>query len=199
MERSGTATPEPTSSANGATDRRRSGRTVHKPVLLQEDPNVSRITNGNGKRKRTDLRDEEMADNNDGSDRETSHEDSDGDPDEEELREKNRRPQKAKKAQSKPAAKKPKTTHAKTTKLAVRPAANGFKKPPRPKKPRARANFSVADDSTGLYCRSSRHLLAYATLTCLQRRSSRKDTVLMQSRQIGSRATSSIILMPCVT
>lgn len=89
----------------------------------------------------------------DDSEEETSPENSDGDADEEEAKEKNRRAAKSKKIQSKPAAKKPKTAAAMTTKLAVRPATNGIKKPAKPKKPRARANFTIADDGTGLYCK----------------------------------------------
>lgn len=89
----------------------------------------------------------------DDSEGETSPEDSDGDADEEEVKEKHRRAAKSKKIPSKPAAKKPKTAAATTTKLAVRPATNGFKKPAKPKKPRARANLTVADDGTGLYCK----------------------------------------------
>ncbi len=155
MERSDPATDDPTSSTNGATNRRRSGRTVHKPVLLQEDPNVSQVSNGNGKRKRTDIRGGDMTDaQDDDSEEETSPEDSDDNADEEEVKEKNRKAAKSKKAASKPTAKKPKTTAGATTKLAVRPATNGFKKPAKPRKPRARANFTVADDGTGLYCES---------------------------------------------
>ena len=153
MERSDPATPDPTSSANGATNRRRSGRTVHKPVLLQEDPNVSQVTNGSGKRKRADIRGGDMSDaQDDDSEEETTPEASDGDADEEELREQNKRAARSKKAQNKLAVKKPKTAAAKTTKLVVRPATNGFKKPAKPRKPRARPNFTAADDGTGLYC-----------------------------------------------
>jgi hypothetical protein len=115
---------------------------------------MSQVTNGTGKRKRTDLRGGDMTDaQDDDSEEETSPENSDGDADEEEAKEKNRRAAKSKKIQSKPAAKKPKTAAAMTTKLAVRPATNGIKKPAKPKKPRARANFTIADDGTGLYCK----------------------------------------------
>ena len=91
----------------------------------------------------------------DDSEEETSPEDSDGDVDEEEVKEKKRRAVKLKKAQSKPATKKPRTAAGTTTKLAVRPATNGFKRPARPKKPRARPSFTVADDGTGLHCKCS--------------------------------------------
>ena len=156
MERSDPATPEPISGANGATHRRRSGRTVHKPVLLQEDPNVSQITNGNGKRKRIDIRGGDVIDvDGEDSEGEITPEDSDGDPDEEELREKTRRAPRPKKVRGKPAAKKPKTTAMTMTKLAVRPATNGIKKSTRTKKPRARANFIVAENGTSLYCGST--------------------------------------------
>ena len=199
MDRSSPATPDPSSNANGATNRRRSGRTVHKPVVLQEDPNVSQITNGNGKRKRTDIRGGDMTEvQDDNSEGETSPEDTGGDADEEEVKEKTRRAAKLKKAQSKRTAKKPKTTVGTTTKLAVRPATNGFKKPAKPKKPRARANLTVIDDGTGLYCRFLYRQMAYAILTMIKRRSSRKGIPSMQWRQTGLRATSSITPTPCV-
>ncbi len=199
MERSEPATPNPTSSANGETNRRRSGRTVHKPVLLQEDPSASQATNGTGKRKRTDLRGGDMTDaHEDDSEGESSPEDSDGDADEEEVKE-SRRAAKPKKAQNKPAAKRSKTAAATTTKLAVRPATNGFKKPAKTKKPRARANFTVADDGTGLYCEYCYSRSVYAILTLTKRRSSHKGIPSMQLRQTGSRVTSSTIPMQCAT
>ena len=200
MDRSSPATPEASSSANGANNRRRSGRTVHKPVLLQEDPNLSQVTNSNGKRKRTDPRGGDVTDAHDEeSEEETSPDDSDGDADEEEVKEKNRRAAKLKRAQSKPAAKKPKTATATTTKLAVRPATNGFRKPAKPKKPRARANFTIADDGTGLYCEFLYWQMAYGILTSRKPRSFRKGIPSMQWQQTGLRATSSTIPAPCVT
>lgn len=117
---------------------------------------MSSVSNGSTKRKRADLRDRASPDPlDDVSDEETSSDDSDGDPDEEELKEKRMKASRARKAASKPAAKKPKTASAPTTKLAVRPAMNGTKNAPKPKKPRARSNTVVSDSGTGLYCTRS--------------------------------------------
>lgn len=153
MELSDPAAPDPT--PNNATTQRKSARNRQKPVLLQEDPYVSKISNGSTKRKRADLRDKDSPDPlDDASDEETSLDESDGDPDEEELkekREKRRRASKTKKVTSKPAAKKPKTARAPTTKLVVRPAVNGTKNAPKPKKPQARSNTVVSHSGTGLY------------------------------------------------
>lgn len=154
MELSDPASPNPPA-PNDATTRRKSARTRQKPLLLQEDPYVSNVGNGSTKRKRADLRDRDSPDPlDDVSDEETTFDESDGDPHEEELKEKRRKASKSKKenAASKPAAKKPKTVNAPTTKLAVRPAINGTKNAPKTKKPRARSNTVVSDGGTGLYC-----------------------------------------------
>lgn len=152
MELSDPAPPDPTT-PNDATNRRKSARTRQKPVYLQEDPYVSNVSNGSTKRKRADMRDGNSPDPlNDLSDEETSLDESDGDPHEEELKEKRRKASRAKKASSKPAAKKPKTISAPTTKLPVRPAINGTKKAPKPKNPRARSDTAIPDNGTGLYC-----------------------------------------------
>ena len=150
MELSDPATPDPTTTNNNATNRRKSTRTKQKPILLQEDPYVSNVSNGSTKRKRAETRDEDSADQEDIVD-ESSMDESDGDPDEEELKEKRRRAPKPKKPSSKPVAKKPKTTNAPTTKLAVRPATNGAKNAPKPKKARARSNTATSAIGTGLY------------------------------------------------
>lgn len=152
MELSDPITPEATSGAGNATNRRKSARTRQKPVLLQDDITTSRSSNANGKRKRGDVGREAGTDSdNDLLDEESSSQESDGDPDEEELKEKRRRAPRAKKAQGKPAAKKPKTTNVRTASLPVRPAMNGVKKASRPKKPQARSNRLDLNDGTGLY------------------------------------------------
>ena len=152
MELSDPANADPTI-PNNATTRRKSARTRQKPVLLQEVPDVSNASNGSTKRKRADLRDRDSPDPlDDISDEETSLDESDGDPHEEELKEKRTKASRDRKAAPKPAAKKPKTVSAPTTKLAVRPAINGTNSAPKPKKPRARSNTVVSDSGTGLYC-----------------------------------------------
>lgn len=152
MELSDPITPESNPGAGNATNRRKSARTRQKPVLLQDDITASRSSNVNGKRKRGDNEGGGGADSdNDLSGEESSPLESDGDPDEEELKEKRRRAPRGKKAQGRPAAKKPKTTGVKTASLPVRPASNGAKKTSRPKKPQARPNRAVLDDGTGLY------------------------------------------------
>lgn len=151
MELSDPTTPDPTAN-NNATSRRKSTRTKQKPVLLQEDPYVSNVSNGSSKRKRAEMHDEDSADQEDDiPNEESSLDESDGDPDEEELKEQRRRAPKIKKAPSKPVAKKPKTMNAPTTKLAVRPAVNGAKRAPKPIKPRARSITATTDIGTGLY------------------------------------------------
>lgn len=152
MELSDPIAPESHLGADNATNRRKSARTRQKPALLQDDITASRSSNSNGKRKR--------GDNEGGGATDSGHEllgedssplESDGDPDEEELKAKRRRAPRAKKVQGKPAAKKPKTTGVKTTSLPVRPAINGSKKTSRPKKPQAAFKKAVSDDETGLY------------------------------------------------
>ena len=126
--------------------RRKSGRAVKKPDLLQEDPSTH--NNNNGKRKRVDRAEGEDDDIEDDASGEDSVGESDGEADEEELKEKRRKASKAKKGQSKPAAKKSKTVNGMGN-LAIRPAPNGVKKAPRAKKPRARE--SAAEVTDGLY------------------------------------------------
>lgn len=152
MELSDPITPQSNPGAANATNRRKSARTRQKPVLLQDDVSASRSSNANGKRKRGENEERDAADSDDDlSGEDSSPLESDGDPDEEELKEKRRKAPRAKRAQGKPAAKKPKTTGVKTASLPVRPAINGSKKPPRPPKPQARSNRAVSDDETGLF------------------------------------------------
>ena len=144
--------PAPTSSSpaqNDSTNRRRSGRAKQQPVLFQEDPNIPQSSSSNGKRKRTQLRGGDAIGDDASSEEEESPED-EGSPDEEELKERRRKAPKAKKPSSKPAAKKPKTNGA-TTKLAVRPATNGFKKHAPPKRSRAKPSAAIVEDESGLY------------------------------------------------
>lgn len=152
MELSDPLSPDP-ASISSATSRRKSTRTKQKPVLLQEEVSTPTVNSGNNKRKRTELRGGNSVDNEDNlSESENSPQESDGDPDEEELKERRRRAPKAKKPQTKPAAKKPKVGHTiTTTKLAVRPAINGTKKASKPKKPPARSSADISDSGNGLY------------------------------------------------
>lgn len=152
MELSDPITPESHPGADHAPNRRKSARTRQKPVLLQDDVVASRSSIVNGKRKRGDNEGEGATDSgHDLLGEESSPSESDGDPDEEELKEKRRRASRAKRAQIKPAAKKSKTIGVKTASLPVRPAINGSNKTSRPKKSQARPNRPVLDDDTGLY------------------------------------------------
>lgn len=153
MELSDQATPQPSSSPNHATDRRKSGRVKQKPVLFQSDPNV--IGSVSGKRKRAAGVNQPDPDDSDSE--ESSPDESDGDADEEELKEK-RRKGRPRKTSAKPAPKKPKTNQPKTTTLPVRPATNGVKKPSKPRQPRARPSAAFAEDSTGLFGELRRNL-----------------------------------------
>lgn len=147
MELSDPNTSPASSSPNNAT-RRKSGRVKHKPVLLNNDPNASISSYNSGKRKRADTL--EQLDTNGSIAEETSFDEGDGDPDEEEMKEK-RRKSRSKKSSEKPAAKKPKTAKLQSTSLPVRPAVNGVKKPPKPRRPRPQANAAISDEETGLF------------------------------------------------
>ncbi|MCJ1431277.1 hypothetical protein MMC27_000628 [Xylographa pallens] len=131
-----------------APNRRKSARTVQKPISYQQDQIVSIGSTGSGKRKRGDTTNVDI--DADSLGEETSSDDNESDPDEEELKEQRRRAPKIKRVQSKPAAKKPKTAGPTTTSLAMRPATNGVKKPTKPRKPRAKQNATDPDE-TGLY------------------------------------------------
>lgn len=149
MELSDPVTSESNLGPIDATNRRKSSRVRHKPVLLQDDHKISRSSNGTGKRKRGGTIQEGGTDADNISLDEAS--DSDGDPDEEELKEKKRKAPRVKKMPSKPAAKKPKTSDMRTASLPVRPAMNGVKKASKPKKPQAQSSGTVVKDATGLY------------------------------------------------
>ncbi|KAL8848283.1 MAG: hypothetical protein Q9221_006682 [Calogaya cf. arnoldii] len=147
MERSDPITPPASSSPNEGT-RRKSGRVKHKPVLLNNDPNAFISSYNSGKRKRADTL--EQPDVNGSIGEKTSFDEEDGDPDEEEMREK-RRKARSKKPTERPAAKKPKTVKQQSTSLPVRPAVNGVKKAPKPRRPRPQANAAISDEATGLF------------------------------------------------
>lgn len=151
MELSDPAATSSSPAPNDATSRRRSGRAKHQPVLFQEDTTIPQSSFTNGKRKRHPSHGGD-ATGDDVSSEEEESANGESDPDEEELKERRRKVPKAKKPSSKPAAKKPKTNGA-TTKLAVRPATNGFKKPAPPKKSRAKPNLALIEDESGLYGR----------------------------------------------
>ena len=150
MELSDPITPPASSSPDHAT-RRKSGRVKHKPVLLNNDPTASISSYNSGKRKRADTM--EMLDANGSIGDETSLDEEESDPDEEEMKEK-RRKSRSKKSTEKPAAKKPKTAKLQSTTLPVRPAVNGVKKPPKPRRPRPQALAAISDQETGLFGKS---------------------------------------------
>ena len=145
-----------------ATNRRKSGRAVQKPVLYQQDPNLSIASSGSGKRKRghdvggDDVNDEEpLAE-------ESSPDEEDSEPDEEELKEQRKRAARGKKTQSRPATKKAKTGGNGTVKLAMRPATNGIRRATKPKAARARKKIGGFDDDS-LYGNN----FALETVRCL--------------------------------
>lgn len=151
MELSDPATPDTSLDMSSAVNRRKSGRTIQKPVLLNKDPNIPQVSTGNsGKRKRADPPVQDLMDSSD-AESEDEPSDDESDPDEEELKERRRKASRPKKAPSKSVAKKPRTGPAITTNLAVRPAVNGAKKAARPKQPRARPAKNADDTGTGLY------------------------------------------------
>ena len=139
----------PTTPATDATNRRKSRRVSHKPVLFQQDPNISAVINGTGKRKRgaqavnIDL-DVSPAE-------ESSDDESDGEPDEEELKERKRKIPRGKTTQKKPAAKKPRIADNTPTKLAMRPASNGVGKPIKGKQPGRKAKAPKDGEEEDLY------------------------------------------------
>ena len=148
--------PDPAASSssptnNDATNRRRSGRTKQQPVLYQKDPNILYSSSGGEKRKRVASHGGDVHRQDVDSEDESDPEGSDSGPDEEELKERRKNIFKARKPSDRPASKKPKTAAAITTKLPVRPATNGFKKPAKPKKTRARPSAAVPDEDGGLY------------------------------------------------
>ena len=152
MEQSDPATPDLNLDLTRTANRTKSGRAIHKPVLLNKDPNIPQVSSGNsGKRKRANPSAHDMADSTDDESDDESTDD-ESDPDEEELKERRRKASRPKKAPSKSVAKKPRTGPILTTNLAVRPAVNGSKKTARPKQPRARPVKNAEDSGTGLYC-----------------------------------------------
>lgn len=151
MELSDPAVSSPSPTNNDATNRRRSGRTKQQPVLYQKDPNIFYSSSGGEKRKRVASHGGDAQGQDVDSEDESDPEGSDSGPDEEELKERRKKIMKARKPSDRPASKKPKTTATITTKLPVRPATNGFKKPAKPKKTRARPSAAVPDEDGGLY------------------------------------------------
>lgn len=168
MDLSDPDTPDTSLDTNTTTNRRKSGRAIRKPVLLNKDPNIPQVSGGNsGKRKRVDVPIQDVVDSSaPESDDQVSEDESD--PDEEELKERRRKASKTNKAPSKSVAKKPRTGPALTTNLAVRPAPNGVKKHARPKQPRARPVRNAEDHATGLYCKWSVHARLSTWLKILQ-------------------------------
>ena len=145
MQSSDSATPASTN----ATGRRKSGRAIQKPVLYQQDPNVSINDSTSGKRKRA--RNDEMEEDVDVADAESSLDEEESEPDEEELKEQRRRAARERKVPSKPATKRPRTREDGSVKLAMRPATNGTKKASKPKAPRARKKTVAMHEEGDLY------------------------------------------------
>ena len=171
MDPSDPETPDTSLDMDTTTNRRKSGRAIRKPVLLNKDPNIPQVSGGtSGKRKRVDVPIQDVVDSSDAeSDDQVSEDESD--PDEEELKERRRKASKTNRAPSKSVAKKSRTGPALTANLAVRPATNGFKKSAKPKQPRARPSRNAEDNATGLYCEWSDYARLSTWLTVLQLRS----------------------------
>lgn len=151
MELSDAAVSSSSPFNNDATNRRRSGRTKQQPVLYQKDPNIPYSSSGGEKRKRVASRGDDVVERVDDSEDDSGSDGGDSGPGEEELKERRKRAPQARKPSVRPAAKKPRTSAAMTTKLPVRPATNGFKKPAKPRKSRARPSAAVLDEDGGLY------------------------------------------------
>ena len=152
MHLSDPVTPDTSVDMDSAVNRRRSGRAIQKPVLLNKDPNIPQVTTANsGKRKRADPPAQDVVDSSDPESEDDASND-ESDPDEEELKERRRKAPRPKKAPGKSVAKKPRTGPALTTNLAVRPAVNGTKKAVRPKQTRALPVGNAEDNGTGLFC-----------------------------------------------
>ena len=151
MELSDPAAPSSSPATDDATNRRRSGRVKQQPVLYQQDPSIFQSTSSGEKRKRPALGDGDVDGQDNDSEEESGPDRSESGPDGEEFKERRKRARKAKKFSSRPVVKRPKTATTMTTKLAVRPAMNGFKKPAKPKKSRARPSTAALDEDGGLY------------------------------------------------
>ncbi|KAL4742788.1 hypothetical protein BDV11DRAFT_180049 [Aspergillus similis] len=149
--------------ASPSGDRRKSGRATRRPELFSQTySDANGATAGGAKRKRTTTGGENEDEVEDVSESESEEVDEDDEPDEEELREKRRAARKASakktssgtkskpKIQGPRSAKKPKVTeNGIGNQLPLRPAANGKKLAPRPKKTQVRP--SLAAGETGLY------------------------------------------------
>ena len=152
MEFSDPVTPDTSLDMTSTVNRRKSGRAIHKPVLLNKDPNIAQVSTGSsGKRKRADPLVQDLINSSD-AESEDEPSDDESDPDEEELKERRRKASRSKKASSKSSTKKQRTGPALTTNLAVRPAVNGARKAAKPKQPRARPLQNGEDTGSGLYC-----------------------------------------------
>ena len=154
MENSNHASPE--GGTNNATNRRKSGREKKERVLYQQDPNVSIVSNGSGKRKRADARQiQEASDDAAEETEEDSEASSDEEPDEEELKGTRRKTStNAKKGPGKQSSKRVRTGKDTPSKLPIRTAAtNGIKKHIKPTKARANTAVTAESNSSDLYCK----------------------------------------------
>ncbi|KAL4909282.1 hypothetical protein BDW74DRAFT_174487 [Aspergillus multicolor] len=159
------SSPQPALTQDTATpsgDRRKSGRATRKPELFSQTySDANGATAGGAKRKRTATGDENENEIQDASEPESEDVEEDDEPDEEELREQRRVARRASskktsagtkskpKSQGPRSAKKPKVTGNGINQLPLRPATNGKKPVPRPKRPQVRP--SLAAGESGLY------------------------------------------------
>ena len=139
---------QPNATPSDATNRRRSARTVQKPVLFQQDPNIPVTANGSAKRKRAE-RDAPASADALGPESSSDHAESEADA--EETKEKRRRTAKSSKARDKATKKNVKAADSDGMKLAMRPATNGVK-PAKPRKPATKKRLPqlLGDDLYGM-------------------------------------------------
>ena len=148
MDQSDPATPETSVEAPDTSNRRKSGRTRQKPVLLSQDPNVvQNVRAGSAKRKLAQFQDQEEGEPDADEVDDPSNND-DSDPDEEELKERRRKA--PRKTAPKQAPKKSKVSASTATSLPVRPAINGVKKNAKPRRADT-VKKGLADGGTGLF------------------------------------------------
>ncbi|KAJ9654377.1 cohesin complex subunit [Neophaeococcomyces mojaviensis] len=148
------ATAVATPTTNGS-DRRKSGRTSHRPLNFSQEIYEGSVLNSS-KRKRpsaaTNVQDEDEDEDEvegEGVEDESQDDDAEDEPDEEELRER-RRKQRARNAVARPAAKRARTANGVSTTLAIRSANATSKNVSKQARQKARSRPSQFQ-ATGLY------------------------------------------------
>ena len=153
MELSDPATPDTSIEVQDTSNRRKSGRARHKPVLLSQDPNLVQPDRaGSAKRKLAEVGDDGIEDA-----QQADESDADSNPEEEEEQVK---PRKKAAKREKPAQKRPKPNKGAgagaSKSLPVRPAVNGVRKTVKARKTRPQVQIEAIDETDGLYGRHDR-------------------------------------------